>query len=300
MDESIYQNNTDYLNSTQDQNIILDLNLHKYHLIDNPEMELISTTEYLDDNVYDKFDAKVSSHRHQSHLVQINKNLPKPIRHEAVLSEWAFACYIGSTLHKIINMYLKQIYTANEMCNYICQLAENFDPATLKSEWENEATKQFVIEEYNQERLCNNLTNRWFGFKRVYDAVFSKLELIASEYIVYDKVKKLSGTIDSLFWKDKTKREVILVDWKTASSFIMYPTKIKNKKSPFFNLMKSKLDRYFCQIHIYSKILQDNYNVEVVSGYVVMLIGDGSFAIYSKKIRDTGCDCTDQFVIEYF
>lgn len=300
--ETICQNNTDYLNSKQDQNITIDLKSHKYRLRDNPELELVSTTQYLDENVYDKFNANISSRRAQSHLVKINKSIPKDMRYEAVLSEWAFACNIGTTLHKIINVYLTQNYNTDDdkMYDYICQIAENFDPSTLKSEWEHNTTKQFVIEEYNQERFFNNLTNRWFAFKRVYEAVFSKLELIASEYLVYDKLKKLSGTIDCLFWNNKTEREVIMVDWKTASSFIMYPSKVKNPQSPFFNLMKSKLDRYFCQIHVYSKILQDNYNVQVVSGYVVVLMGDGSFAIYNKKIKNTGCACTDKVDVVYF
>lgn len=94
----------------------------------------------------------------------------------------------------------------------------------------------------------------------------------ATEYMIFDmdRPKTLAGTIDCLLWKDRANREVILVDWKTnKTTSLHFSKKIANTMSPFFNQTLSGLEKYFCQLHTYAKMLEKAYNVRVTDSYIV-------------------------------
>lgn len=227
------------------------------------------------------------------------------------MADWEFAKQVGKYFHDAVETYIQAKQQLNvppppkkkshldeqfdealeAVNNRITQSIENYDPVKLKSEWKSENVKTYIIDEYNQERLFNNISDRMCSFGDVYNLIFKHLKLIATEYMVYDKESGAAGTIDCLFWSDEAKREVIIVDWKTCSNFNLYGTKIKNTKSPFYGFSKTKLNKYQCQLHVYSKILTRNYNVKVKAQYVIMFDKYGSYAFFHKT--DNGsCPCT--------
>lgn len=313
--KSVHKTNPpNLLNDILDANITMDIEKHIYILKDDPSAEMISTTKILSERIFDKFDIEASARKPQSSLFKINKEIPKAHRYEAVLADWEFAKQVGKYFHDAVETYIqtKQITlqqpsnppppkkahmgeqfdeALETVLNRITQSIDNYDPSKLKSEWGSEIVETYVIDEYNQERLFNNISDRIYGFIDVYNLIFKHLKLIATEYMVYDKESGAAGTIDCLFWANEEKREVLIVDWKTCSNFNLYGTKIKNTESPFYNFSKTKLNKYQCQLHIYSKILTKNYNVKVKAGYVILFDKNGAYAVFYKA-NDEGCPCT--------
>lgn len=296
------------LDASKDNNICINNITHQYVLINNPSIVLTSTTRFLNECIYDEFDAIKSSHKPQSNLKHLNSNICIAERHEGVLANWEFTRQVGTNLHTLISEYIncfvnnkrtgmeddsKNTSLCTDLCrNKLEAIVNEYDPIKLKNVWESSAVQKYAINEYHKDKMYGLVHSRLCSFERIYNFIFKHLELIATEYMVYDTNHKLCGTIDALFWEDKSKRTAIIVDWKTCASFTTYPVKIKNEFSPFLGQSKSKLDRYFCQLHVYSKILENNYNVHVVAGYIVMFNADGSFALFHKHMT-MDCPCTD-------
>lgn len=307
-------NNKNYiLNEHLDTNIVMDITQHKYILKDNPNIELTSVTGILCERLFDMFNIMECSSKHQSNLYKINHEIPKPKRFEAVIADWEFARIIGSHFHEVAETYitLKQTNINNnnlpmsspskkhkkheimdEIRSKIDDFTQSFDPSKLKAEWNSNQVKQFVIEEYNSAKLYEAVNIRANAFDNAFNLIFNKHQVAAVEHMIYDYEHKISGTVDALFWHNIERREVIIVDWKTCSTYTFYPSKIKNENSPFYGCAKSKLDKYYCQLHLYSKILTRNYNVNVVGSYVVFFNKDQTYALFYKPINETICKCT--------
>lgn len=309
---------SEILNKEMDSNVVLDLENHKYILKENPSTHLHPVTHILTNRIYNAFDIAVSSKKPQTYLYKINKEIKKPMRYEAVMAEWEFSKQIGVYFHDTVETYLVTREEQNKkrddkteppskkrhiddihetIFQRIFYHIQNYDPSKLKKSWDFEEVKEFVIDEYHQDRLSKNLFDRMNAFDKVYNLIFRHLELIATEYIIYDELHEIAGSIDALFWHNKAQREVVIVDWKTCSNYSFFGSKVTNASSPFFNYKKTKLDKYFCQLHIYSKILMKNYNVTVVGLYIVFFSTNKSFVIHHKE-NDISCPCISAIFIE--
>lgn len=128
--------------------------------------------------------------------------------------------------------------------------------------------------------------------KRILQLFESPLNIISSEYIVYDCKWLIAGTIDLLLWTNFHERRIAVVDWKTNQlDLCASKYKIKtNIKSPFYGKYLNLWDKYKCQLHIYSIILERNYNVSVEYIIVVHILKDG-VKIYAEPFHSTCCEC---------
>lgn len=293
------------LHEKYDTNIQLDATNHTYVLKENANKKLKSVTETLGSFLFDAFDPEVSCRRPQSNQYRINQQIEKNKRYEAIFADWEFTKTIGTFFHEIIETFFKtmqkllsQSIAHDDALNdalkitkaKINNFSELYNPVHLKKEWEHNDVRDFVIEEYNKDRFYKNILHKFDSLKTVYNLIFRHLELAASEYIVYDEESEVAGTIDAVFWANKEKREVIIVDWKTCSNLSLYGIKVKNESSPFFGMSKTKLDKYFCQLHVYTKILSRNYKVKVVASYIVTFSAQRQFVVYHQP-NDDNCSC---------
>lgn len=99
--------------------------------------------------------------------------------------------------------------------------------------------------------------------------------LIASEFMVwtdYNQDDLLAGSIDALYWLGSPeRREVVIIDWKTAKEIFDAEKEIDIQTSPFFGMKCNKFSKYSCQLHTYAQILERHYDVRVVQIYVAQI-----------------------------
>lgn len=249
--------------SDRDREIVIDPDKHVYYINDVPCN--LSVSKYLK-YIYDPFDSETVLMR-QARKLSKSKLF--------VQSRWNLASYYGSKVHKYIEDYLNRepaLPRYNEDYSWIVA-KDPLEISQLKTE--------------SLEKCYNSVV---FDFVDHFQTFFGHLELIASEYMVYGQLKDnlfLSGTIDALFWLDKTKRTVVLVDWKSNRSNIHFA--FKQAGGMFCGSEKSRKDQYFCQLHLYKYILEKYYNVQVV--YCMLFhLTDGEIAVHTHT-KCSDCDC---------
>lgn len=123
--------------------------------------------------------------------------------------------------------------------------------------------------------------------------IIGAYSVCATNYMVWDSDFKrgtIAGTIDCLLWKCYEKQEVIVVDWTTKKS-LDYPSLVKARGSPFHGHNRTKLEKCFCQLHLFGQILEKCYNVKVVETWVVQ-IDDNELEIQKDTVSYERCPCS--------
>lgn len=279
------------LSEDLDDKVFLEETLHVYlHRINESDDYdcLTSVSKILNTVLYDDFDAQQASMKRQTSMPDINKLFSNElVRSEAVLAQWNYNAKFGTFVHAIIEKFL----LGADIETSIDETCELYDPNTsVNKSWSYETVRQYFVEKFNQQKLAWDLKNRLGQFKRVYDNFLAHYEFCAAEYIVFDLDTKIAGCIDSLFWSDREQRKVVIVDWKTNYDMATYGVLVKNLRSPFYKMKKSKLNRYQCQLHLYAAMLEKNYDVTVQDCFIVHMGPGGSYAIY-ETLPYTKCKC---------
>lgn len=267
-----------YILSERDLHIVIDEDKHEYY-VNNVKCKLSSTT--LKSTFFNSFNYA------ERLAITANKNKKDP---EQVRSEWNMSGYYGTKVHLFIENFLNKL-----MENAYFSTDNNEKTrilSTISAEVRRRQDSKFVYEDdmswlsnadfKGKEIFKNNqskesadlylkVTN---DFLTHYECGFIPWQLIACEYMIYGTLnggETLCGTIDALFWSNKDKREVIIVDWKTNRSQMF---KSNQKSGIFIGEQKDTLDQFACQLHIYKYILEKYYNVSVVACAVVHLKKD--------------------------
>lgn len=127
------------------------------------------------------------------------------------------------------------------------------------------------------------------------ESLLSNYTILCPEFIVYDKEWKIAGCIDLIMWADKKRRHVVVVDWKTNRRNLdgdRYPIRLRS--SPFFGKRMNHREEYECQLHLYSEILQRQYNVIVIETIIVHIYGE-SVTLYRSPFNKNCCLCIQYF-----
>lgn len=278
-DEKYYSKQKIVLNKEHDSIIEFNEDKHIYKI--NGIKANFSITTFLN-NLYDSFDShKVSLKCAEKWKSKERPNVGDSIytKQMYILSEYKYAAYLGTCVHKQIESILNSDGRKLPNCD--------MDP-TLVDEtriYHEPALPQNAIVEFQKEyglcKLFDGIKQRLAMFKNFYRLF--KPEFLVSEYMIWTRLENrqlLAGCIDAIFWDDKEKRSVFIVDWKTNKNLIsMYKNKIKNETSPFHNELKSTLDKYECQLHGYANILENNYSV-IVSGALIVNLTNDNFIVF--------------------
>lgn len=213
-----------------------------------------SVSKVLSDHLYDPFkEGNVSS---------------------AIRFTWDWIRERGTAIHLAIENYLNGV--DNPPCTF---------------EW----TKDRVFTAEQEDKFQKQVDESFEVMREHIEVLFKGLTFLASEYKIYGKLPmtgdvEIPGMIDALY--QRAPGEVVIVDWKTNSSMFSYPKTIENPKSPFLYTKKTKLDRYFCQLHIYKYILEQYYNVKVVMMIIFHYSPESGTVTLSIPINK--CDCLPQ------
>lgn len=188
------------------------------------------------------------------------------------LTEYTDAKDFGKRVHRIIELFLKEEDRPDQ------PLEHNYHPDL------SEEGRAAFERNHPLKTAQLNIANIFENFKIFYEKVKQKYVLVASEYMIWERIWDSSsepttraGTIDAVFWSNKDKREVVIMDWTTSAGLT---TKWQETNRSIFNgEMRSKLDKKFCQLHTYMTILERNYNV-IVKACIVVQLEDGRCIIH--------------------
>lgn len=293
-DKNEYSKQKIVLNQEHDSVIEFNEERHIYKI--NGIKANFSITTFLN-KLYDCFD----SHQVSLKCAKNWKTKEKPnvgdsihCKQMYILSEFIYAAYLGTCVHKQIESILNSGRAIKDC---------GMDPTLIDETriyYEPSLPQNAIVEfqkEYGLFKLCEAIKQRLAMFRNFYQLF--KPEFLVSEYMIWTRLENrqlLAGCIDAIFWDDKEKRSVFIVDWKTNKNLIsMYKNKIKNETSPFHNEFKSTLDKYECQLHGYANILENNYNVVVSGSLIVNLTNDNFIVFYASDHKVCKCKTLYRF-----
>lgn len=251
---------------------------HRYKILDTYADYSAST--YYTLQLFDKFDRiKVATNCARS----VKTLDSAKDRLDYILGTWNFAAYMGTLVHRSIERILlskEEDYSELDLdvTKYTCAAMES------------KATKE-LLQTHSIDKLKDAVAKRVDQFQAVRSMFLNMYSLFASEYMIWGRIGKdlIAGTVDAIFWVDKDERSVILMDWKTNKNLQLYPAKVTNESSPFYEKKISKLDQYFCQLHIYGRILEKYYQLNVVDSFIVHL-EDEKYNIHrAPAINECAC-----------
>lgn len=125
--------------------------------------------------------------------------------------------------------------------------------------------------------------------EKILQLFVAPIDILAPEFIVYDRQWLIAGTVDLLVWTNRAERRIAVIDWKTNQLDLCankYP--VKATASPFYRRYLNSWEKYKCQLHIYAKILERNYMVCVDYIIVVHVVKEG-VKIYAEPFNN--CEC---------
>lgn len=254
-----------YLLSEREGHIQFNAEKHIYTILN--QTYTLSTSKVLTKYLYDDFDQNK----------YFDSKRLKPAEIGRLKKDWAWIRERGTAIHLRIEEYLNDVkFTVDDVHSW----------ATPYGGLSATDGKKFNEEvDYAAEVIIDHIK-----------LLFNNKPFLASEYRIYGKLPitgdlEVPGTIDALFWHDKEKREVIIIDWKTNRALSQFASIVKNSSSPFFNEKKTALDKYFCQLHIYKYILEQNYNVSVVGIFIFHFSPESNKVSLYSPVSE--CKCLD-------
>lgn len=151
----------------------------------------------------------------------------------------------------------------------------------ILSQWRNKGlaatTKGTKVHSYIERRLRRNTEKdtefvEMIAWDRFWEQAHKYLTPVKIEWVVGDYDLGLGGTIDCLFYSEKTKRHHIF-DWKTGENF-RFNNSYQNLKSPFSEYEDCEFVKYSLQLSAYKLILQKNVEFALGESYVIRLTDD--------------------------
>lgn len=285
--------------SERDLHIKFEERQHKYYINGVPAKW--SVTSYLSDLFPPFYRKKIATNCAKS----LNVNLPLEARVLLIYATWEYASFVGSTVHDSIETAIK-LFMQHRMPNEHMRrqfMGKLFEGYSASGEyfsknnrhvnlWQSLMEKQinsanfiptddemkvlqdyfsfkFTVEQFNQD-----VWKKISGFLKFWER-YSHLNYICPEYMIFDEKLDLCGTIDMLCSTEEGNQHLYIIDWKTNKS------------------MDHALEKYYCQLHTYAKILEDNYGVRVANMSIVHFSENEFYMYDDTKFRN--CRCISHF-----
>jgi hypothetical protein len=161
------------------------------------------------------------------------------------------AIKLGVTKEELLDTWAKKGKKATTLGTEIHSYIENL--------WHRKVYKPDldILEQYDNVDNYNEKA-------KICDKIYAKLTEtyipIANELIVYDKIKKICGTIDFLAYNKKTHR-IDILDWKTSKEF---QTQGRNYMLyPYQVYQDCNINHYSLQLSIYKWIIEHNTDIKI-------------------------------------
>ncbi len=108
-------------------------------------------------------------------------------------------------------------------------------------------------------------------------------KIIASEIKIFSSKYSIAGTIDLILEIDG---KLWIVDWKTSNKTIDKKQIFSYAKEPFSALPNNKYNIYSLQLSVYSRILKEEYGIEIWDSCFVHLKPDGTYQVHDRIVLD--------------
>lgn len=265
--------------SERDDAVDFDEESHTYHV--NGVCVPFSVTALVG-KMYNVFNRDLVAANVAKYRSALKEQLKSPSdRVKYVLSEFNFAALMGTLIHKKIENSFMDSPEDVEFLSHRYEPGLSEDGCRLfDSKYTIAESNEIISTKYNSYVLFREIISRHWDFA-------------AAEFIVWSENLNghlIAGCIDALYWANRKERKLIIVDWKTNKNLHnskRETTRVHN--SPMYGDMNDTLDKYFCQMHMYTRILEAHYDVVVVAQLIVHLSAE-TFTIYKAPSPAT-CKC---------
>ena len=107
-------------------------------------------------------------------------------------------------------------------------------------------------------------------------------KVVAAEYRVYSKKRKLAGTIDLLLLNTLTGK-LVIADWKTNMTNVMQCYGNKKMKGPFKDLHDISYNKFAIQLSQYKALIEEATDLEVEEHWIIWLRSGNCFDLEKGK-----------------
>lgn len=265
----------------RDELISMDEAKHLYHVKDY--ICSVSVTAYVS-SFFDKFESATvldrCAQRENCSIAYID-------------SMWKNKSFMGSRVHAYIEMFIIIFHSSTgEFRAPSIEYNEDYSWIVAKNPREIEELKKCSLEK--------EFVTVVKEFINYYVDHFPNYDLLGAEYMIYgillenNEKRLICGTIDAIYWSNREKKEVVIVDWKTNMRVLTWERKQTAKSSLFCGNSKSDIDKYFCQLHAYRHIIEFYYGL-TVTNLILVHLRKGQRVLYNRDPRESTCGCNVKF-----
>lgn len=210
--------------------------LHKYTLVADPTVKLISVTSFLHD-CFEEFDADKVIEKLVSN--PRCKYFNRPI--QEIKDEWKSANLLGTELHAKIENFMND---------------ENVKYPYTHEELKQRDEKD--IKDINDEK---DIKNDWKLFLQFADTFKDKIPF-RTEWRIYCQELRIAGSVDMVYINEDG--SISIFDWKRTTD-LDKRVGFKNKMSLKFpdTVPDTKFHKYSLQLNLYKAIIEKNYGLTV-------------------------------------
>lgn len=196
---------------------------------------------------------------------------------EEIKQQWIDASKLGTDMHQAIEDYINLEACPKEPKKRI--IVPTLDEIESRSNSSSSTDEEKIMvpklrTEWNVPRLPPLASQtKEFGFFLKFwkdlKAKYPGLKPYRTEWLVYDEIKRVSGSIDLTMIQPNGKLR--LYDWKRSKGISKEGFKGKKGKGPFSNLPDCNFITYSIQLNIYRRYLENKYGKEIESMSLVVL-----------------------------
>lgn len=199
---------------------------------------------------------------------------------------------------KILNDFLTKTWAKDATKSIIFGSKKNFPESIITEEGIVTLLKAHMFLDVVEERFRKTINSfkTFFENPEMWKVLKPEWEIIQPEYICFSNELLIAGSIDVLAYSNRATNSLVLIDWKTNNKELEGKRQytIKRQGSPFYNIKKNLVEKYYCQLHTYANIIErhSKYNV---SHLVIVHVSDKGvyeFLVPSQK----SCPCFNSIV----
>jgi ATP-dependent DNA helicase PIF1 len=135
----------------------------------------------------------------------------------------------------------------------------------------------------NYENLIENDTIEFEQFLSFYKDHKDVLEIHRTEWLIYSKKLKITGSVDAVFY-DKNENSFVIYDWKRSKEINKINDFNKKGLYPIEHLDDCNFIHYSLQLNLYKLLLENLYKIKISNLYLIVLHPSNDENKY-KKIK---------------
>jgi ATP-dependent DNA helicase PIF1 len=150
--------------------------------------------------------------------------------------------------------------------------------ADIQKKWKDCTSKGTNLHESIEKYLNNeNVDNSSLEFQQFLNFMNDhkdKLSIFRTEWMIFSKILKLTGSVDALF--QNKEGEFIIYDWKRIQALYQKSYDGKTGYPPFENIPHCNFGQYSLQLNLYRVLLEYFYGIKIKEMFLIILFPENS------------------------